>query len=104
MGPPPVRWWTVKVLVLGPGGREHAIVRALVGLGKACNMGVVAEGVETAEQAAILEAEGCDEMQGFLFSRALPAPALKDILTRRTFALPDRTDPRSDRTQHRDAA
>jgi diguanylate cyclase (GGDEF)-like protein len=92
------------VRTLGQDGGSIAIVRALVGLGKACNMGVVAEGVETAEQAAILEAEGCDELQGFLFSRALPASDLTDILTRRTFALPDRADPRSDRTQHRDAA
>ena len=65
---------------------------------------LVAEGVETAEQAALLEAEGCDALQGFLFSRARPAPDLTDILTRRTFAPPDRADARSDRTHQRDAA
>ncbi len=48
-----------------------AIVRAMVGLGKALDMDVLAEGVETAEQAAILEAEGCDELQGYLFSKPL---------------------------------
>jgi diguanylate cyclase (GGDEF)-like protein len=92
------------VRTLGQDGGAIAIVRALVGLGKACNMGVVAEGVETAEQAALLEAEGCDALQGFLFSRARPAPDLTDILTRRTFAPPDRADARSDRTHQRDAA
>ncbi len=89
------------VRTLGQDGGSIAIVRALVGLGKACNMGIVAEGVETAEQAAILEAEGCDELQGFLFSRALPAPDLADILARRAFALPERAEARSHR---RDAA
>jgi diguanylate cyclase len=50
---------------------EHmAIVSATVNLAKALNIFVVAEGVETEEQAARLEALGCNEAQGYLFQRA----------------------------------
>jgi EAL domain-containing protein (putative c-di-GMP-specific phosphodiesterase class I) len=49
-----------------------AIVRTIVQLGASLGMGVVAEGVETKEQFAILKAEGCNEAQGFLFSTAKP--------------------------------
>jgi len=57
-----------------------AIVRAVQGLGTAMGMTVVAEGVETAEQMAMLEAEGCTDMQGFLFSRPRPASDLAKML------------------------
>ncbi|WP_243953200.1 EAL domain-containing protein [Methylobacterium sp. J-067] len=51
-----------------------AIVRAVVGIGERLGMGIVAEGVETAEQLELVRREGCGEVQGFLFSRPLPAP------------------------------
>ena len=89
------------VRTLGREAGSVALVRAMVGLGKACNMGVVAEGVETPEQAAILEAEGCDELQGFLFSRPLPLSDLTNLLACRTFAAP-RID--ADGRRRRDAA
>ena len=50
-----------------------ASVRAVVGLGERLGMGIVAEGVETTEQLELVRSEGCDEVQGFLFSRPLPA-------------------------------
>ena len=50
-----------------PGTR--AIVRAVIGLGRALGLGVTAEGVETSGQLRILRAEGCDEVQGFYIGR-----------------------------------
>jgi diguanylate cyclase (GGDEF)-like protein/PAS domain S-box-containing protein len=60
---------------------EHlAIVSAIVNLAKALRLSVVAEGVETEEQAARLHALGCDEAQGYLFSRPLPAEDIAKLL------------------------
>jgi EAL domain-containing protein (putative c-di-GMP-specific phosphodiesterase class I) len=50
-----------------------AIARAIIAMGKSLRMHLVAEGVETGQQHAFLQAHGCDEMQGFLVSRAVPA-------------------------------
>ena len=52
-------------------GREKAIVQAIVTMGHSLKLRVVAEGVETEEQRRILTAMGCDELQGFVFSRPL---------------------------------
>ncbi|MCJ2085151.1 EAL domain-containing protein [Methylobacterium sp. E-005] len=49
-----------------------AIVRAVVNIGERLGMGIVAEGVETAEQLELVCREGCTQVQGFLFSRPLP--------------------------------
>jgi len=49
------------------------IVRAVSALARGIGMATTAEGVETQEQLEAVRAEGCTEMQGFLFSRALPA-------------------------------
>ena len=58
---------------LGTGERGEAIVAAIVGMAQALGMRVVAEGVETVEQAACVRALGCDMGQGFLFDRPLQA-------------------------------
>ncbi len=50
---------------------DRAIAQAIISMGKALGMSIVAEGVETVEQAAFLRSHGCDEMQGYLFSPPL---------------------------------
>ncbi len=57
-------------------GHSAAIVGAIVALAKSLEIAVVAEGVETAAQRDKLLAEGCHEMQGFLFAAGMPASAL----------------------------
>lgn len=52
----------------------------MVGLGKALGMDVLAEGVETALQLSILQAEGCDELQGYLFSKPRPVSDVPGII------------------------
>ena len=49
-------------------------------MGKALGMTVVAEGVENAEQQAFLRLHACDEMQGFLFSKPVPAIEVPEFL------------------------
>ena len=50
---------------------DQAIAQAIISMGKALGMTVIAEGVETLEQEAFLRSHACDEMQGFLFSKPL---------------------------------
>jgi EAL domain-containing protein (putative c-di-GMP-specific phosphodiesterase class I) len=59
---------------------DQAIAQAIISMGRALGMTIVAEGVETVEQQTFLRAHGCDEMQGFLFSRPLPPEQLADLL------------------------
>ena len=59
---------------------DQAIAQAIISMGKALGMTVIAEGVETAEQQAFLRNHFCDEMQGYLFSKPLPAPQLARLL------------------------
>ena len=56
------------------------IVRAVAALAKGLGMTTTAEGVETIEQLDTVTLEGCTEMQGFLFSRALPADQIEQLI------------------------
>ena len=57
-----------------------AIVRAISSLGRSLNITTTAEGVETVDQLDWLRAEGCDQVQGFLFSPARPAAEVEQLL------------------------
>jgi diguanylate cyclase (GGDEF)-like protein/PAS domain S-box-containing protein len=57
-----------------------AIVRAVIGLGRSFGMKVTAEGVETSQQLNCLRREGCDVLQGYLFSPPKPEELLPEML------------------------
>jgi EAL domain-containing protein (putative c-di-GMP-specific phosphodiesterase class I) len=60
-----------------------AIVRAVCELGKGLNVPTIAEGVETRAQLELVRAAGCKEVQGFLFSRPIPAGEIASTIARR---------------------
>ena len=62
--------------------KDAAIVNAISALARSLGIGLVAEGVEEPWQVEFLRARHCTEMQGYLFSRALPAEALAAALSR----------------------
>jgi diguanylate cyclase (GGDEF)-like protein/PAS domain S-box-containing protein len=59
-----------------------AIVRAVTGLGSSLGIATTAEGVETEAQLAQLRSEGCTEVQGYLFSKPIPASEIGSLLRR----------------------
>ncbi len=60
--------------------RSTALVEAAVAMGKSLGMEVVAEGVETSQQLAMLRKFGCDALQGYMFAKPLPADDLLAVL------------------------
>ena len=68
------------VSAIGPDGHGAEMVRAIVGLAHTLGMDVVAEGVETAAQAAELRSLGCEYAQGFYFSRAVDTVAASRLI------------------------
>ncbi len=91
------------VHAIGDSAADASVVRAIVGLARAFGLSVIAEGVETPRQAALVEQSGCDMAQGYLFGAPMsaaafegtfltdhdpaPAPGGTLITSSRTFAL-----------------
>jgi len=61
---------------------SRAIVRAVIGLGQSLNLPILAEGIETEAQHALLMQLGCDEVQGYLTGRPLPIAHYADLVGR----------------------
>ena len=59
---------------------DAAIAKTIIGLGRSLNLKVIAEGVETEQHEVFLLAEGCDEVQGYRYSRPIPAEKLETLL------------------------
>ncbi|NEQ97109.1 MAG: EAL domain-containing protein [Cyanothece sp. SIO2G6] len=62
-------------------GEDHAIVETIIALGHHLGMDVIAEGIETAEQAKKLKELQCEYGQGYFFAKPMPADAIEDLLT-----------------------
>jgi diguanylate cyclase (GGDEF)-like protein/PAS domain S-box-containing protein len=62
--------------------KERAILDAIVTMGHSLKLAVIAEGVESLAQLDALKETGCDQLQGYYFSRPLPADELKALLLR----------------------
>jgi diguanylate cyclase (GGDEF)-like protein len=63
-------------------GTDAVITKAIVSLAQALNLKTVAEGVERVQEKDYLESIGCDDMQGFLFSKPLPVEQINYMFTR----------------------
>ncbi|MES9956408.1 MAG: EAL domain-containing protein [Sedimenticola sp.] len=58
----------------------EAIAKAIIALGKSLQLHIIAEGVETEEQKEFVRLEGCDEVQGYFYSRPLPEKDFSELL------------------------
>jgi len=67
-----------------PAGDDGGIASSIIALGKAVDLKVLAEGVETTEQLDYLKSLDCDEYQGFLFSRPLSAKEFESLASKET--------------------
>lgn len=59
---------------------DRAIVAAIISMAQSLGFQTIAEGVETASQLAFLQAQGCDEVQGYYYSAALPAGHIQEFV------------------------
>jgi diguanylate cyclase (GGDEF)-like protein len=73
---------------IADGPEDAAVVGAMLAFGNALGLSVVAEGIETADQLAVLRRLGCDRGQGYLLARPMPPEAIEEMLTRNLSLLP----------------
>lgn len=73
---------------IGKDADDVVIAQAIINLGHNLRLEVIAEGIETPLELAALRAYGCNSMQGFLFSRAVPAAEIEAMLRRQAQGLP----------------
>lgn len=73
---------------LGVGYNDNSVINAIIGLAKTLNKSVTAMGIENHEQLLQLRSFGCDNMQGYLFSRPLNKKEVSDLLSHTQFLLP----------------
>ncbi len=82
--------------LVGPGGdsnKHRAIVRAIASLGESLGVTTMAEGVETSDQLDRIQSDGCESVQGYLFSRPVPAGELEKLLADLCCPFPRRERP-----------
>ncbi|WP_460116588.1 putative bifunctional diguanylate cyclase/phosphodiesterase [Pseudomonas sp. H2_A12] len=65
---------------LNVNSQDAQLISAIIAMGKSLELNIIAEGVETAEQLDFLRAQDCEEGQGFLFSKAVPAKDFAQLL------------------------
>ena len=70
---------------LHPASQDIAIIDAVIALGQGLNLNIVAEGVETEELKDLLKNLGCEYIQGYLFSKPLPAAEATELLKNNMF-------------------
>jgi EAL domain-containing protein (putative c-di-GMP-specific phosphodiesterase class I) len=71
------------VTALDKGRQGAELLRAIIDLGHSLSMSLIAEGVETAEQAAVVQLLGCDFIQGYFTGRPMPLDQLEAWLAER---------------------
>jgi EAL domain-containing protein (putative c-di-GMP-specific phosphodiesterase class I) len=67
------------VAALDHSANAGVIIQAIIALGRALNLSILVEGIETEEQRALVRLAGCDEMQGYLFAKPAPREQIDRI-------------------------
>jgi len=75
---------------------DASIIDAIVAMARGLKLDLIAEGVETRTQLKYLRSQGCREVQGFIFSRPIPAAEFKALLQRNPFVRLVRSDPETE--------